>query len=88
MKIQMKHFWWISNTVTVFDNHRKKSLIQHCERSEIRLDIEWTKDQKKKKKMVNLTSFWKSEAFGQTELPDMSVLIGQKLMEKAKIKKF
>ena len=27
---------------TVFENHRK-SLIQHCERSELRLDFEWTK---------------------------------------------
>ena len=28
---------------TVFENHRK-SLIQHCERSELRLHFEWTKD--------------------------------------------
>ena len=28
--------------VTVFENHRK-SLIQHCERSELRLHFEWTK---------------------------------------------
>ena len=27
---------------TVFENHRK-SLIQHCERSELRLHLEWTK---------------------------------------------
>ena len=27
---------------TVFENHRK-SLIQHCERSELRLHFEWTK---------------------------------------------
>ena len=33
-------------------------------------------------------SFWKSEAFGQTVLPDKSVLIGQKLVENAKIHKF
>ena len=32
-----------------------------------------------------LTIFWKPEA--QTVLPDMSVLIGQKLVEKAKIRK-
>ena len=32
----------------------------------------------KNSKIVNLASFWK------TVLPDMSVLIGQKLMEKAK----
>ena len=39
-------------------------------------------------KMVNLASFWKTEAFGQTVLPDRSVLIGQKLVENAKIEKF
>ena len=38
-------------------------------------------------KMLNLTSFWKPKAFGQTELPDRSVLIGQKLVESAKIQK-
>ena len=35
-----------------------------------------------------LSSFWKPEAYGQTELPDRSVLIGQKLVENAKIEKF
>ena len=39
-------------------------------------------------KMVNLASFGKFEACGQTVLPDRSVLIGQKLMEKAKIQLF
>ena len=29
--------------IKVFENHRK-SLIQHCERSELRLHFEWTKD--------------------------------------------
>ena len=38
--------------------------------------------------MVNLASFWKTEACGQTVLPDMSVLIGQKLVENAKTQKF
>ena len=37
--------------------------------------------------MVNLASFWKSKAYGQTVLPDRSVLIGQKLLENAKIQK-
>ena len=32
-------------------------------------------------------SFWKPEACGQTVLPDRSILIGQKLVENAKIKK-
>ena len=35
-----------------------------------------------------MASFWKSEACGQTVLPDRSVLIGQKLVENAQIEKF
>ena len=35
-----------------------------------------------------LASFWKPEACGQTVLPDRSLLIGQKLVENAKIQKF
>ena len=38
--------------------------------------------------MSILASFRKSEACGQTVLPDRSVLIGQKLVENAKIQKF
>ena len=38
--------------------------------------------------MLNLASFWKPKACGQTELPDRSVLKGQKLVENAKIQKF
>ena len=38
--------------------------------------------------MVNLASFWKPEACGQTVLPDRSILIGQKLVKNAKIQKF
>ena len=32
----------IQSKLTVFENHRKSS-IQHCERSELRLHFEWTK---------------------------------------------
>ena len=60
---------------TVFENHRK-SLIQHCERSDLRLH--WS----------ILASFWKPTACGQTVLPDRSILISQKLVENAKIQKF
>ena len=35
-------------------------------------------------KMVNLASFWKPEVFGQTVLPDTSILKGQKLVENVK----
>ena len=38
--------------------------------------------------MLNLASFWKGEACGQTVLPDRSILVGQKLVENAKIEKF
>ena len=37
--------------------------------------------------MVKLASFWKPEAHSQTVLPDMSILIGQKLMVNAKSQK-
>ena len=59
---------------TVFENHRK-SLIQHCNRSELHLHFEWTK---KCQKGSNLVSFWKPTPYDQTELPDRSVLIGGK----------
>ena len=38
--------------------------------------------------MVQFGEFLKPKACGQTELPDRSVLIGQKLVENAKIEKF
>ena len=69
---------------TVFEN-QGKSLIQHCERSELRLDFERTKIKKKCEKWSILVSFCKPEACGQTVLPDMSVLIGQKMVGNAKI---
>ena len=60
---------------TVFKNHRK-SLIQHCERSELGLHFKWTKvDQK----CSILASFL--ETYGQTVLPDKSLFKGQKLVE-------
>ena len=68
----------------MFENHRK-SLIQHCERSELCLHFGVTKVNQK---CSNLASFRKVEACGQTVLPDRSVLIGQKLAENAKVQKF
>ena len=45
---------------TVFENQRK-SLIQHCERSELRLHfIKFIKKSK-----ISLASFWKTEAWGK-----------------------
>ena len=53
--IFQEHFY--SKAVrTVFENHRK-SLIQHCERSELRLQIEWTKVNSKCQKWSFLESF-------------------------------
>ena len=63
------------NRSTVFENHRK-SLIQHCERSEL-LSL----------KTPKAASLFKPEACGQTVLPDRSILIRQKLLENAKNKK-
>ena len=37
-------------------------------------------------KVINLANFLKSKTCGQTVLPDGSALMGQKLMENAKIK--
>ena len=37
--------------------------------------------------MVNLASFWQTEATFQTALPDRQLLIEQKLLESAKIEK-
>ena len=37
--------------------------------------------------MAILAGFWKPEAYGQTVLPDKQILVGQKLMENAKIEK-
>ena len=39
-------------------------------------------------KIAHIGEFWKPEACGQTVLPDRSLLIGQKLVENAKVKKF
>ena len=70
----------------MFENHRK-SLIRHCVRSELYI----FSGQKLIKNAKN-GPFWrvfiKPEACGQTVLPDRSVLIGQKLVENAKIQKF
>ena len=91
LNFSQKRIWILLNLkgsyYTVFENQRK-SIIQHCERSELRLHFEWTKINWKCQKWSILASFWKPEICGQTVLPDRSVLKGQKLVENAKIKKF
>ena len=52
----------------MFENHRK-SLTQTCERSELRLHIEWTKLHQKWQKWP----IRKPEACGQTVLPEKLV---------------
>ena len=49
------YFKYILRYRTVFENHRK-SLIQHCERSKLRLHFEWTKVNFEMPKMAN---FWR-----------------------------
>ena len=62
----------ILNSDTELEN-RRKSLIQHCERSELRLHFEWTKVYQKCPKWL----IWNPEAYGQIVLPDRSILIEQ-----------
>ena len=60
-------------TATVFENHRK-SLIQHCEQSELRLHFELIEN-------APNGLFWRvyeNEVCGQTVLPDWSLLVRQK----------
>ena len=65
----------------MFENHRK-SLIQLYERSELRLNFEWTKLLKVIKNAKSDFEYLKLAL-----LPDRSILIGQKLVEIAKIEK-
>ena len=68
----------------MFENHRK-SLIQHCEQTAKRATFTFWVDKSSLKmpKIINLASFWKPEACGQTVLPDRSLLKGQKMVETA-----
>ena len=70
----------------MFENNRK-SLIQHWERSELRLHFELTKVNLKSQKWSIWASFWKPVACGQTVLPDRTILIRQKLVENAIIQR-
>ena len=59
---------------TVLQITKKCLILQHCERSEQRLHFEWIKVLiQNAKKMSILARFRKSEACGQTVLPDRSV---------------
>ena len=59
----------------MFENY-SKSLIQHFERSELRLQFQWTKINKNAK-IVHFCEFLKPKACGQTVLIDRSIFIWQ-----------
>ena len=80
--------WFKKSNFTVWIENPRKSLIQNRERSKLRFHFEWTKFNEKCQKLSILASFWKPEACSQTVLRDRSVLMGQKLVENAKIQKF
>ena len=69
----------------MFENHRKSLIVSAANYVCI---LSGQKLIKNAKKWSILASFWKPEACGQTVLPDRSVLIGQKLVENAKMQKF
>ena len=79
MKDELTHvgnylgFWALTALATVFENHII-SLIQNCERSELRSQL--CKDAQN----------W--QVFENLVLPDRSILIGQKLVENAEIEQF
>ena len=73
---------------TVFENHTKKVSFNIASEASYVYILSGQKFTKKCQKWSNLTSFWKPKACGQTVLPDRSALIGQKLVENAKIRKF
>ena len=64
----------------------QKSLIQHCERSELRLHFEWTKVNQKCQKW-SIWQFFENLNLRSNSVPDKSILNGQKLVENAIIKK-
>ena len=61
---------------TVLENYRKSLILQQCKRSEQRLNLG--------KNFINMS---KVVNFRQTVLPDRSTILGQKLVENAKIQK-
>ena len=71
----------------MFENNRKRS---HSTLRAKRATFTFWVDKRSSKmpKMSNLASFWKPKACGQTVLPDRSILMGQKLVENAKMSNF
>ena len=72
----------------MFENHRK-SLIQHCERSELRLHFEWTKVKLKNAKNGPIWRVFENLKLAvKQSYQTGQFLVGQKLVENAKIQKF
>ena len=53
----------------LFENYRKSLILQHCERSELRLH--------KEPKNGQFGDFWNIEAWGQTVLQDRKKIVGK-----------
>ena len=68
----------------MFENSKKVSFNIASEASYVYIRQKFIK----KAKNSQFGEFWKTEACGQTVLPDRSILIGQKLVKNAKIEKF
>ena len=63
-----------------------KSLILHCQRSELRLHFEWKKVHHKCQKMVNFGEFLKTWSLRSNSGTRPVTFVVQKMVEKAKIK--
>ena len=74
------YFLALKSKHSVWKSQKKSHSTLYCVQSEVCLHFKW-------KKWLILSSFWKPEACGQKVLPDMSILIRQKLMKNAKIDK-
>ena len=81
----MRRFFILFARLTVFENKRKKVSFNIASEASYVYILSGQKFIQKCQKYSILASFWKPEACGQTVLPDRSVLIGQKLVQNAKI---
>ena len=69
---------------TVFENY-KKCIIQHYERSELRLHFEWTKKSVKMPKMANSSEFLKTWSLRSNSVTRQVNKIRQKLVKNTKM---
>ena len=76
-------WWWSHHHHVVGKSPPKSHSTLRAKRAKFTFGVD--KSSLKMPKIVNLRSFWKTEASGQTVLPDRSISIGQKLAEKVKI---